>query len=172
MTVGEPSSDRARVKLSGDRDGEYVVVEEHDDGSLVLEPDPAPPPSRRASRSLGGLRLRRPESTATLPQTLHELGVRLERAETIREFRLAELDGVPGYGLVTNQRFQFLETTETKPHRTVDRRLTELRQAALTDRVRGARLDLHWSDRTEQVLTGGRDELARLQAALTAPPSP
>lgn len=170
MTVGGPSSDRPRVLLSGDRDGDYVIVEEHDDGSLVLEPDPAP--SRRARRSLGGLRLRRPESTATLPQTLRELGVRLERAEAIREFRLGELDGVPGFGLVTNRRFQFLATTDAKPHSTVDRRLTELRQAALTDRVRGARLDLLWSDQTRHVLSGGRDELARLQAALTAPPSP
>ena len=29
----------ARVTLSGDRSGDYVVVEEHDDGSLVVAPD-------------------------------------------------------------------------------------------------------------------------------------
>jgi hypothetical protein len=170
MTAGGPSSGRPRVILSGDRDGDYVIVEERDDGSLVLELDPAP--TRRPSRPFGGLRLRRPESTVTLPQTLHQLGVRLERAEAVREFRLGELDGVPGFGLVTDRRFQFIATTAANPHPTVDRRLTELREAALTDRVRGARLDLRWSDHTQQVLSGGRDELTRLQAALTEPPSP
>jgi hypothetical protein len=170
MSTGEPSSDRPRVTLSGDRDGDYVVVEEHDDGSLVLELDPAP--TRRTSRPFGGLRLRRPESTATLPQTLHQLGVRLERAEAVREFRLGELDGVPGFGLVTDRRFQFIATSTTSPHPIVDRRLTELREATLTDRVRGARVDLHWSDHTQQVLSGRRDELARLQPALTTRPSP
>jgi hypothetical protein len=171
VTGGGASSDRPRVMLSGDRDGDYVVVEERDDGSLVLEPDSAPSLSRHASRPFGGLRLRRPESTATLPQTLHQLGVRLERAEAVREFRLAELDGVPGFGLVTNRRFQFLATTDPKPRSTLERRLTDLREAELTDRVRGARLELHWSDQARQVLTGGRDELGRLQAALTTPPS-
>jgi hypothetical protein len=171
MTAGGPGSDRPRVMLSGDRDGDYVVVEERDDGSLVLEPDPAPIPTRRASRPFGGLRLRHPESTATLPQTLRKLGVRLEHAEAIREFRLGELDGVPGFGLVTDRRFQFLATTDTKPHCTVDRPLTDLREAALTDRVRGAHLDLRWSDQTRQVLIGGRDELTSLRAALTTPPS-
>jgi hypothetical protein len=78
---------------------------------------------------------------------------------------------VPGFGLVTNRRFQFLATTDRKSHPTVDRRLTDLTEAALTDRVRGARLDLRWSDHTQQVLSGGRDELVRLQAALIAPPS-
>jgi hypothetical protein len=29
----------ARVRLSGDRVGEYVIVEEHPDGSLTLVPD-------------------------------------------------------------------------------------------------------------------------------------
>lgn len=29
----------AHVKLSGDRDGEYVVTEERPDGSLILVPD-------------------------------------------------------------------------------------------------------------------------------------
>jgi len=29
----------AHVKLSGDRSGDYVVVDERDDGSLVLAPD-------------------------------------------------------------------------------------------------------------------------------------
>lgn len=172
MTADGASSDRPRVMLSGDREGDYVVVAEHDDGSLVLEPDPAPTPTRRASRPVGGLRLRRPKSTATLPQTLRQLGVRLERAEAVREFRLGELDGVPGFGLVTNRRFQFLATTGAKPHPIVDRRLIDLREATLTDRVRGARLDLRWSDHTRQVLCGGRDELGRLQAALSAPPSP
>jgi hypothetical protein len=170
MTAGGTSSDRPRVMLSGDRDGDYLVVEERDDGSIVLEPDPAP--TRRASRPFGGLRLRVPDSTATLPQTLHQLGVRLERTETVREFRLGELDGVPGFGLVTDRRFQFIATTAANPHPTVDRRLTELREAALTERVRGARLDLRWTDHTQQVLSGGRDELVRLQAALSAPPSP
>ena len=170
MTVGEPSSDRARVKLSGDRDGDYVVVEEHDDGSLVLEPDPAPPPSRRASRSLGGLRLRRPESTATLPRPCMSSGFASSAPRRSASFASPSSTACRGTAwsptIGSNSR-----TTETKPHRTVDRRLTELRQAALTDRVRGARLDLHSSDRTEQVVTGGRDELARLQAALTTPPS-
>jgi hypothetical protein len=29
----------AHVKLSGDRDGDYVVTEERSDGSLILTPD-------------------------------------------------------------------------------------------------------------------------------------
>ena len=29
----------AHVKLSGDRSGDYVVVDERDDGSIVLAPD-------------------------------------------------------------------------------------------------------------------------------------
>lgn len=170
MTAGEPGSGPPRVSLSGDRDGDYVVVEERDDGSLVLEPRPSP--AGRPSRTLGGRSLRRRESTATLPQTLRELGVHLERGETVRGFRVAALDGVAGFGLVTDRRFRLIATTNQEPHCPVDRPLTDLRDAVLTNRRRRARLELTWTDGTRQFLTGGRDELGCLMVALKAPASP
>jgi hypothetical protein len=53
-----------RVTLSGDRAGEYVVLEERDDGSLLLSPDT----SAEAMRSRHGL------TPATLEEFVAEYG--------------------------------------------------------------------------------------------------
>jgi hypothetical protein len=104
------------VTLTGDRSGDYVVIEERPDGSLVVAPD-ATRGSGRAGRPRGpharntllsGMLFRSKQATATVPEALDDWGVELREDELVWEFLVADVDGRTGFVAVTSQRFIFV----------------------------------------------------------------
>lgn len=111
MAAGRP----ARVYLTGDREGAYIVSEERGDGSLVLTPDrsrrarAAEPAGPLASGPLAQLLLgRRQDRFPTSRDALDAWGVDLLADESVAEFALADVDKQHGFVAVTDRRFIFL----------------------------------------------------------------
>lgn len=104
-----------RVRLTGDREGSYVVAEERADGSLVLTPDGLGPGRVFADSSgLFAQLFRRPSRAAPTPsEALSAWGVDLLEDESVDEFAVADVDGQHGFVALTNHRFIFLARTRT-----------------------------------------------------------
>jgi hypothetical protein len=92
------------VTLTGDLSGDYVVVEERSDGSLLVAPDTSKRRDGAARRPapdvggtlLSGLLTRSKQATTSVPETLKAWGVELDEQELVRDFLLAEIDGRRG----------------------------------------------------------------------------
>ena len=108
-----------RVTLSGELSGEYLVIEQRSDGSLVLAPDPSrragSPSARQAPAGLGslfsGLLARPAPGPPDVPAILEGWGVELAEEEGVDDFLIADIDGTTGFVAITTQRFIFAANT-------------------------------------------------------------
>jgi hypothetical protein len=165
-----------RVTLSGDRSGEYVVVQERPDGSLVLEPEEsrrsaARPRQRRPARGglaalLSGMVTNSSgDGPETVPGILGEWGVTLSGDERVRDFLAVEVNGVAGFAAITTARMIFVPRSARGPGHAREYPLAGLRSTELAARRRGPRLRVTWTS-GETTIQGARDDLDRLTQAL------
>jgi hypothetical protein len=162
-----------RVTLTGERHGDYVVIEERPDGSLVLAPAPTAATPHRTSPpqglgGLAGLLARRPRS-GSLPDVLDELGIVLAPDERVDEFLLAEVNGTNGFAVLTNRRFIFSTHAHARGRGGISREqpLSALR-ADLVKRGRRRSLRLSWDGGEMVVEAPDRTALDRWQQKLAA----
>lgn len=165
------SDDRTvRVRLVGDRSGEYVVVEERPDGTLVLAPDPSP--SRRRARRGGSAGaswsklLTRPGSgPATIHEALDEWGFELGDDEFVTDFLEAGAGGRTGFAAVTNRRVVFIARRGHEMRAVDEHPLSGMREVELVRRPFKTVLRLSWGNEEIEIM-GALDALTRLQTQL------
>ncbi len=173
------SSERARhVTLTGDLAGDYVVVEERADGSLVVAPDTSgrsrapsrrPTPNQSAGPSLfSGLLARPPRTPPDVPTILEGWGVELGEEEVISDFILAEIDGSTGFLAITSQRFIFATHTGRAVSVVQEHLLSSARNVEVFGRRRRQKLRVTWHGVASVISVPDRDALPRLQQHLTA----
>jgi hypothetical protein len=173
------SPERPRyVTLTGDLAGDYVVVEERADGSLVVAPDasgrprapsPQPSPSPSAGPSLfSGLFARPPRTPPDVPTILEGWGVELGEEEAISDFILAEIDGSTGFLAITSQRFIFATHTGRTVTVVQEHLLSSARNVEVFGRRRRQKLRVSWHGVECVVSALDQDALSRLHQHLTA----
>jgi Bacterial PH domain len=85
-------------------------------------------------------------SIPTLPDVLADWGINLSDGEHVAYFRVAAMDGRPGYLLVTSERLVFFEHTWGRGHHlTVEHSLSDL-TVQVKRRILNRRLELHARD--------------------------
>ncbi|HTT28599.1 MAG TPA: hypothetical protein VMG37_09330 [Solirubrobacteraceae bacterium] len=171
MSSGRP----LHVSLSGDLSGDYVVLEERADGSLVVAPEPEPrpqhvqrPPARRSGGGLlGALLPQASAEPATVPEMLSEWGIELAEDEAVDDFLLAEIDGKTGFVAVTSHRFIFAAPKRREPTVVEEHLLSAARNVELVGRRRKQRLSVNWHGSESLIWVPDADAFARLEARLT-----
>lgn len=176
----------ARVHLTGDREGAYIVSEERADGSLVLTPEAGSgpggrpggrPPSRERRQPVStGVLLsqlftgRRAESFSTSREALAAWGVDLHEDESIAEFVIADVGGLHGFVALTSRRLIFLEGgggTALEPR--LERPLEQLRAVKPVGRRGRGGIAIEWEDGAPTVVESlDRAQLGRLHDGLAA----
>jgi hypothetical protein len=165
------SDDRTvRVRLLGDRSGDYVVVEERPDGTLVLAPDTSR--SRRRTRrggstasSVSRLLTRHGWGPATIHEALDEWGFELRGDEFVTDFLEASVADRIGFAAVTNQRVAFFARSGAERRAIEEHRLSDVREVRLVRRPFKAVLRVCWED-NETEIAGALDALTRLREHL------
>ncbi|HEY1521158.1 MAG TPA: hypothetical protein VGF91_32330 [Solirubrobacteraceae bacterium] len=171
-----------QVTLTGDRSGDYVIVEERPDGSLVVAPDRSgrsSPGARRAAPRAGGSvtsgsgsllsgLLTRPVRTPpSISETLEGWGVELADGETPSDFMLADIDGNAGFLAITSQRFIFVAQTGKGLGVVQENLLSAARNVEVVGRRRRQKLRVTWHGTENVISLHDRDALARLESHLT-----
>jgi hypothetical protein len=161
---------RARVTLRGDVSGDYVVVEERSDGSLVLAPDTAAPPGSTARPAtpnfgtlLSGLLASPKSKRMTTEEILEEWGVQLRADELPGEMFVADVDERPGFITITSQRFIFVADTGSGLSVVQENLLSAARNVELIRRGMRHKLRVTWHGAESLIVTPDRKSLARLQ---------
>lgn len=162
------SDDRTvRVRLLGDRSGDYVVEEERPDGRLVLAPDTSR--SRRRARgggstasSLSRLLTRRGSGPATIHEALNEWGFELRDDEFVTDFLEASVAGRIGFAAVTNQRVAFFVRSGAERRAIEEHLLSDVREVTLVRRPFKSVLRVCWEN-SEIEIAGTLDVLTRLR---------
>jgi hypothetical protein len=164
---------RARVTLRGDVAGDYVIVEQRPDGSLVLAPDTANrsgSPVRRPTSGVGTLLsglLASPKSKRmSTEEILEEWGVQLSEDELPGELFVADVDDRPGFVAITSQRFILAADTGSGLAAVQEHRLSDASDVELIRRGFRHKLRISWHGRESLVVTPDRKSLARLQQYL------
>lgn len=169
------SSERRRhVTLTGDLAGDYVVVEERPDGSLVVEPDSSgrsgagmrPPAPEGVGSLLSGLLTRPPPTPPNVPDILERWGVELAENEDISEFLIAEIDGTTGFLALTTQRFLFAAGSGKDLRVVQEHLLSAARNVELVGRRRRAKIRVTWHGSESTIGVLDRDALPRLHEIL------
>jgi hypothetical protein len=168
------SERRRHVTLSGDLAGDYVVVEERPDGSLVVAPDSsrrsgaaARKPSPQGVGALfSGLLSRPPSEPPNVPEILEGWGVELGEGEEISEFLIADIDGQTGFLAVTTQRFIFAAQSGKGVSVVQEHLLSAARDVELVGRGRRAKLRVTWHGSVSTIGVLDREALPRLQGTL------
>jgi hypothetical protein len=168
------SERRRHVTLSGDLAGNYVVVEERPDGSLVVAPDPsrrsvaaARRPAHEGIGSLfSGLLSRPPSTPPNVPEILEGWGVALGEDEDINEFLIADIDGTTGFLAVTTQRFIFAAGSGKGLGVVQEHLLSAARNVEVVGRRRRAKLRVTWHGAESTIGLLDRDALSRLHETL------
>jgi hypothetical protein len=170
------SEQRRYVTLTGDIAGEYVVVEERADGSLVVAPDPsrrskatARRPAERggAGALLSGLLSRPPIEPPNVPELLDGWGVELGEGEAISEFLIADVDGKTGFLAITTQRFIFAAQSGKGLGVVQEHLLSAARNVELVGRRRRPKLRVTWHGSESVIGVLDRDATSRLQETLS-----
>jgi hypothetical protein len=159
-----------RVTLLGDRSGDYVVVEERPDGSLVLAPDTSRVRRRgrrggSAGSSMSRLLTRRGPGPATIHEALGEWGFELADDEFVTDFLTAKVDGRTGFAAVTNRRVAFFARSGAALHAIDEHPLSDVREVELVRRPFKSVLRVRWED-SETKIGGELDALTRLREQL------
>jgi len=170
------SERRRHVTLAGDLAGNYVVVEERPDGSVVLVPDPSGrsggaarrPAAEGAPSLFSGLFNRPPSTPPNVPEILEAWGVELGEDEDISEFLIAEIDGQTGFLAVTTQRFIFAAGSGKALGVVQDHLLSAARDVELVGRRRRPKLRVTWHGSASTIGALDRDALLRLHDTLAA----
>ena len=168
------SSGRPRyVTLTGDLAGDYVVVEERADGSLVVAPDASGrprAPSRQPSPSpslFSGLFTRPPRTPPDVPTILEGWGVELGEEELISDFMLAEIDGDTGFLAITSRRFIFATHTGRAVTVVQEHLLSAARNVEVFGRRRRQKLRVTWHGAPSVIGAPDQEAMSRLQQHLT-----
>jgi hypothetical protein len=161
---------RARVTLRGDVAGDYVIVEQRPDGSLVLAPDTATrsgstarPPTSSVGSLLSGLLASPKSKRMTTEEILEEWGVQLRGDELPGEMFVADVDERPGFIAITSQRFIFVADTGSGLSVVHEHLLSAARNVQLIRRGMRHRLRVTWHGDECLIVTPDRKSLARLQ---------
>jgi hypothetical protein len=162
------------VTLTGDRSGEYVVIEERPDGSLVVAPDTSrgsgraarPRAARAGNTLLAGMLFRSKEPTRSVPEALDDWGVELLEDELVREFLVADVDGRTGFVAVTSQRFIFVARIGRELGVAQEHLLASAHQVELIRRRMRHKLRVTWNGSETLIGTSDRHSLSRLQQLL------
>lgn len=170
MSPGRPRY----VSLSGDLSGNYVVVEERPDGSLVVAPEPGRRPQqvrRPPARPSGGglLAALLPQARvepATVPEMLDEWGVELAEDEVVDDFLLAEIDGETGFITITSRRFMFASGKRREVTVVHEHLLSAARNVEVVGRRRKQRLRVSWHGSGSLIWVPDRDAFERLHRKL------
>jgi hypothetical protein len=165
---------RRQVTLSGDLAGNYVVVEERPDGSLVVAPDSSKRSGAAARRPapegvhslFSGLLSRPPSTPPNVPEILEGWGVELGEGEDISEFLIADIDGTTGFLAVTTQRFIFAAGSGKGLRVVQEHLLSAARDVELVGRRRRAKLRVTWHGLPSTIGVLDRDALSRLHDTL------
>jgi hypothetical protein len=176
IRAGMSSRQPIRVSLSGDRSGEYVVAEEHPDGSLVLRPEDSGAPTARPRHPRPGhgalgallsgmLTSNSGDGSQTVPEMLEEWGVGLHGDEQVREFLHLEINGLAGFAAITTARMIFAPHHTRGPGSADEFALATLENVELSPRRGRQRLRVTWAS-GETTIQGSRDALDRLRQAL------
>ena len=167
------------MTLDGDVSGDYVVVEQRPDGSLVVAPATA---NRAGSQPrwqapnvgalLSGL-LASPKSKRLTPEEiLEEWGVQLRDDELPGELFVADVDDTPGFVAITSQRFIFVAHTGKGMSVVQEHLLSAARNVELIRRGIRHKLRVTWHGTDSLVVTPDRKTLTRLQHHLEAMGTP
>ena len=162
------------MTLSGDLSGDYVVVEERPDGSLVVAPDSErrprhvrrPPARRSGGGLLAGLLTQPSAEPATVPEMLEEWGVALADGEAVDDFLLAEIDGKTGFVALTSHRFIFAATKRREVTVVQEHLLSAARNVELVGGRRRQRLRVSWHGYDSLIWVPDRDAFERLHRKL------
>jgi len=127
------------------------------------------PPPQPAQEGLFAHLFRRPATHLTMTETLQQLGVELDPGERPVGLWLAQITGVDGYVVLTDERLCFVmglrHRNETRAP--WQRRLTELAGAEIAAHRRKATLVLRWRDSPAMSIDGlAQKDLKRLHSAL------
>ena len=162
------------MTLRGDVAGDYVVVEERPDGSLVLEPDTAnrtgstaPRPAPSVGTLLSGLLASPKSKRMTTEEILEEWGVRLREDELPGEMFVADVDERPGFVAITSQRFIFVADTGEGLSVVQDYLLSAARNVEFIRRGMRHKLRVTWHGKENLIVTPDRKSLSRLHHYLT-----
>jgi hypothetical protein len=149
--------------------GDYVIVEQRPDGSLVLAPDTASrsaSPARRPAPNVGTLLsglLASPKSKRmTTEEILEEWGVRLREDELPGELFVADVNDTPGFIAITSQRFIFVADTGRGLWVVQEHLLSAARNVQLIRRGIRHKLRVTWHGTESLVVTPDRKALTRL----------
>ncbi len=126
-------------------------------------------PSKLPQEGLFAHLLRRPAPHLTMTETLQQLGVELDPGERPAGLWLAQVRGVDGYVVLTDERLYFVMGLRhrTEPRAPWQRRLTELAGAEISTHRRKATLVLSWRDSPDMSIDGlAQKDLRRLHSAL------
>lgn len=91
---------------------------------------------------------RRRQRSTTVPQVLANWGFELEDEERVDEFQLADIDGVAGFVLITDERLVFFRQERKRSTVVLEQRLSEVQSVELV-RV--------WMRHKLHVVAGGAD---------------
>ncbi|MGZ4249515.1 MAG: hypothetical protein ACXVUE_14555 [Solirubrobacteraceae bacterium] len=165
------------MTLRGDVSGDYVVVEERPDGSLVLAPDTANrsgsiarPSTPNFGTLLSGLLASPKSKRMTSEEILEEWGVKLRADESPGEMFVADVDDTPGFIAITSQRFIFVADTGKGLSVVQEHLLSAARNVQLIRRGMRHRLRVTWHGADSLIVTPDRKSLARLQQFLEDAP--
>jgi hypothetical protein len=168
------SGRRRHVTLSGDLAGEYVVVEERPDGSVVVKPDPSRrsqaarqrPAPQGAGSLFSGLFSRPPSTPPNVPEILEGWGVELGEDEDVSEFLIADIDGRTGFLAITTQRFIFAAGSGKALGVVQEHVLSAARDVELVGRRRRPKLRVTWHGSESTIGALDQEALCRLHDTL------
>ena len=170
-----------QVTLTGDRSGDYVIVEERPEvrssWRRTARDDPHPAHDERlrlAARSRPGQArscqqfLARPVRTPpSISETLEGWGVELADGETPSDLMVADIDGDAGFLAITSQRFIFVAQTVKGLGVVQENLLSAARNVAVVGSRRRQKLRVTWHGTESVISLHDRDALARLESHLT-----
>lgn len=167
------------VTLTGDLSGDYVVVEERSDGSLLVAPDTSKRrvgAARRPGPEVGGTSLSRlltrsEQATTSVPEALKAWGVELGEEELVRDFLLAEIDGRTGFVAITSERFIFAAHTGRGLAVVQENLLSAAHNVERAGRRRKHKLRVTWHGSESLIQVPDQDALLRLERHLAAHPA-
>lgn len=161
-----------RVTLTGARAGEYVVLEERPDGSLVITPDRLP--RRAASRGrqgsggglLASLRPRPPQAMGSVLEALQSSGIDLREGESVQEFIAADVDGRSGFLAITTHRVIFVVGARGELRAVREHPLPAPAEVKLARRGIRNQLQITWDDAEMLIRAADRGSFTRLERRL------
>ena len=158
------------VTLTGEMSGDYVVVEQRPDGSLVIAPDSSRPspgavrrPASRGGGLLSGLFAPPPRAKMSAAEVLQEWGIELGEDELVSEFFVADVDDRIGFLAVTSQRFIFVADSGKRKRVVEEHVLSAARNVELVRRGLKYKLRVTWHGVDSFIDTPDRKALTRLQ---------